>query len=329
MPGGEDGYGRTPLLRIALTDLAARGRTAVTECADRAKPAVAGLLTGSGRTLALTGTAVALTGAGIGTSVAAASAASAPQASGVVQHVGVTERLDGPRWAALNTGVYSGGAQTREADASGAVAVTAEASATHKAAAHPRAAHKHVARVHVVKRASRPVTWQEIQDRVAKQTFPKASAGALPAADRIQPVSPSGAQTYMAISDAQMANATTIVRQALDLHMGLRSAVIAVATAMQESELQNISYGDRDSEGLFQQRPSCGWGSAAQITDPAYSARAFLSALRTHEDADPGWANQPLWANAQSVQESGFPYAYAKWEAQAAQLVSGITRHMF
>jgi hypothetical protein len=181
----------------------------------------------------------------------------------------------------------------------------------------------------VVKRASHAVTWQDIQDRVAKQTYPKASAGALPAADRIQPVSPSGAQAYMAIGDAQLNNATTIVHQALDLHMGLRSAVIAVATAMQESQLENISYGDRDSEGLFQQRPSCGWGDAAQVTDPAYAAHAFLSALRTHEEGDPGWADQPLWSNAQAVQESGFPYAYAKWEAQAAQLVSTITRHMF
>jgi hypothetical protein len=302
------------LLRIALTDLA-----------DRAKPAVTGLLTGSGKTLALAGTAVALTGAGIGTSVAAASAASTPQAAGAVQHVSVTERLGGPRWAALNTGVYSGGAQTREADAHGAVAVTADASATHlKTKAKPKPA-----RVHVVARASHKVTWQDIQDRVAKQTYPKASAAALPAADRIQPVSPSGAQAYMAIGDAQLSNATTIVHQALDLHMGLRSAVIAVATAMQESQLQNISYGDRDSEGLFQQRPSCGWGDAAQVTDPAYAAHAFLSALRTHEQADPGWADQPLWANAQAVQESGFPYAYAKWEAQAAQLVSTITRHMF
>ena len=64
------------------------------------------------------------------------------------------------------------------------------------------------------------------------------------------------------MTSSQMANATTIVRQALTRHMGLRAAVIAVATAMQESTLENISYGDRDSEGLFQQRPSSkGWGT--------------------------------------------------------------------
>jgi hypothetical protein len=111
--------------------------------------------------------------------------------------------------------------------------------------------------------------------------------------------------------------------------MGLRSAVIAVATAMQESTLENISYGDRDSEGLFQQRPSAGWGSPAQITNPAYAANSFLSALHGHQQVDPRWASQPLWENAQAVQNSGFPYAYAKWESQAAQVVSSIARHMF
>jgi hypothetical protein len=125
-----------------------------------------------------------------------------------------------------------------------------------------------------------------------------------------------------------MANATAIVRQALSKHMGVRAAVIAVATAMQESGLQNISYGDRDSLGLFQQRPSMGWGTAAQITTPSYAADAFLSALATQQKADPGWASQPLWATAQAVQKSGFPYAYAKWEKQAAQLVTSIATRL-
>jgi hypothetical protein len=105
--------------------------------------------------------------------------------------------------------------------------------------------------------------------------------------------------------------------------------VIAVATAMQESTLDNLGYGDRDSEGLFQQRPSAGWGTPAQITNPAYASDAFLNALRDHQRADPTWASKPLWQTAQSVQNSGFPYAYAKWESQAAQLVSSIARHMF
>jgi hypothetical protein len=100
--------------------------------------------------------------------------------------------------------------------------------------------------------------------------------------------------------------------------------VIAVATAMQESQLQNINYGTSDSLGLFQQRPSMGWGTAQQILDPQYSADSFLSALQQYQSGNPGWASQPLWANAQAVQKSGVPTAYAQWESQAAQMVQQI-----
>ena len=111
--------------------------------------------------------------------------------------------------------------------------------------------------------------------------------------------------------------------------MGLRSAVVAVATAMPESTLENIDYSDRDSLGLFQQRPSTGWGTPKEVTTPAYAAGAFLTALRGHQEADPAWAAQPLWVLAQGVQESGFPYAYAKWETQAAQVVAQIVRRRY
>ena len=67
-----------------------------------------------------------------------------------------------------------------------------------------------------------------------------------------------------------------------------------------------------------------GWGSAQQITDPAYSADAFLTALQQYQGSDPGWATQPLWSNAQAVQKSGAPLAYAQWEAQASQLVQQV-----
>jgi peptidoglycan DL-endopeptidase CwlO len=172
------------------------------------------------------------------------------------------------------------------------------------------------------------MTWQQVRDVLAGETYPRAKAGTLPLADRLEIGPASGAQAYLPMTASRMANATTIVRQALDKHMGLRSAVIAVATAMQESTLENLNYGDRDSLGLFQQRPSMGWGTPAQITDPAYAADAFLNALRAHQSADPAWAGQPLWENAQAVQESGFPYAYAKWENQAAQVVSSVARHL-
>jgi len=168
--------------------------------------------------------------------------------------------------------------------------------------------------------APKAETWTQVEQAVAKQT----AAVEPKAADQLQPVGTSGPQAWMPISGTQLTNATTIVRQALDKGMGVRSAVIAVATAMQESQLQNINFGDRDSLGLFQQRPSCGWGSAAQITTPRYAADAFLSALAKHQAGDPGWVHQPLWSSAQSVQNSGFPFAYAKWETQAAHLVKSI-----
>jgi hypothetical protein len=131
----------------------------------------------------------------------------------------------------------------------------------------------------------------------------------------------------MPITPARYANAKTIVHQALASHMGLRSAVIAVATSMQESTLLNLAYGDSDSLGLFQQRPSAGWGTPAQILRPDYAAGAFLHALRGYQASNPDWARQPLWEPAQGVQESAFPTAYARWEAQAAHLVASMAKH--
>ena len=281
-------------------------RTALTDIAHRGVPGLTGFFTGHGRSLAFAGTALAVAGAGISTSAAAMAATTSPAApaaatpaTAAASHVSLSDDLGGQFWVAPD----------------------------HDQAAVRLKPLQARARVHVVKRTR--TTWQQIQNMVARQTFPRASAGALPSADRVQPLSVSGAQAYLPMTASRMSNATTIVRQDLARHMGLRSAVIAVATAMQESTLENISYGDRDSEGLFQQRPSAGWGSPAQITSPAYAASAFLSALHSHQQADPRWASQPLWENAQAVQNSGFPYAYAKWESQAAQVVSSIARHMF
>jgi hypothetical protein len=95
---------------------------------------------------------------------------------------------------------------------------------------------------------------------------------------------------------------------------------------MQESQLVNINYGTGDSLGLFQQQADCGWGTPQQIMNPAYAADAFLTALHKYQAANPEWASQPLWQSAQGVQASGFPTAYAKWEAQAASLVHAVTQ---
>jgi len=177
--------------------------------------------------------------------------------------------------------------------------------------------------------AKQEKTWAEVARIVANRTYPRPSSAQLPAQDMLTPVGTSGPQTSMQITPARYANAKTIVRQAIASHMGLRSAVIAVATSMQESTLLNLSYGDRDSLGLFQQRPSYGWGTPAQILRPDYSAGAFLHALRSYQVNNPDWARQPLWEPAQGVQNSAFPAAYAKWEAQAAQLVASVTKRLF
>lgn len=303
-------------------------RTVLTDIAHRGVPGLTGFFTGHGKSLAFAGTALAVAGAGISTTAAASAATASPAtaaqatspATTTASHLSLGAELAGRFWAAPD-----------RADTAGPLKPLETGHATRRPAAdpHPAAAHQasSPARVHVVKRS--PATWQQIQDMVARQTFPRCHAAALPWADRVRPGSVSGPQAYLPMTASRMTNATTIVRQDLARHMGLRSAVIAVATAMQESTLENISYGDRDSEGLFQQRPSAGWGSPSQITNPAYAADAFLSALHSHQASDPGWASQPLWENAQAVQNSGFPYAYAKWEAQAAQVVASITRHMF
>ncbi len=171
-------------------------------------------------------------------------------------------------------------------------------------------------------------TWAAVARIVASTTIPKPRHAQLPAQDVLTPAGTSGPQTSMPITPARYANAKTIVRQAIAKHMGLRSAVIAVATSMQESTLLNLSYGDSDSLGLFQQRPSCGWGTPAQIQRPAYAADAFLNALHGYQASNPDWARQPLWEPAQGVQGSAFPTAYARWEAQAAHLVAAVAEHM-
>jgi hypothetical protein len=196
----------------------------------------------------------------------------------------------------------------------------AAASAGRAAPAHPAAL------VHAAAHpAARRLTFAMVQEKLNWQTDPALAAhGVLPAADKLLPVPTTGAQSFTPIGAAQYQNATTIVRRALALRMGIRSAVVAVATAIQESKLLNLDYGSGDSLGLFQQQADCGWGTAEQIMDPAYAADAFLGALQQYQASNPDWAAQPLYQAAQAVQGSAFPYAYAQWETQAAQLVSQI-----
>lgn len=120
---------------------------------------------------------------------------------------------------------------------------------------------------------------------------------------------------------AQAANAATITAVALSRGLPERAVTIALATAMQESKIYNLNGGDRDSVGLFQQRPSMGWGTVEQIKDPVYATNKFLDGLVKV----PGYARMPLTDAAQEVQRSGFPQAYAKHETNATLLASVLT----
>jgi murein DD-endopeptidase MepM/ murein hydrolase activator NlpD len=123
---------------------------------------------------------------------------------------------------------------------------------------------------------------------------------------------------------AQIRNAAVIINVGSDLKMPPRAWVIAVATAMQESRLTNLgnlgSRNDHDSLGLFQQRPSSGWGTPAQVTDPVYASTKFYEKLKTI----PGWETMPLTEAAQKVQVSAYPDAYAKHEPVATQIVNDL-----
>ncbi|MFF1741066.1 heavy metal transporter [Streptomyces mirabilis] len=119
----------------------------------------------------------------------------------------------------------------------------------------------------------------------------------------------------------QAVNAATISAVGTTRGLPERAVAIALATALQESGLRNIQHGDRDSLGLFQQRPSQGWGTTKQIMDPTYAAGMFYE----HLAKVPGYTRLPLTVAAQRVQRSGFPQAYAKHEPDATLLAAALT----
>jgi len=130
--------------------------------------------------------------------------------------------------------------------------------------------------------------------------------------------------TASGLSDEMAANVRLIIRTGQNLGVPDRGIVVALAAAMQESGLRNLNYGDRDSVGMFQQRPSTGWGTAAQLRDPAYATRLFFggpsnpNAGRTRGLLDiRGWQSMTVAQAAQAVQISAYPDAYAKWETSA------------
>ncbi len=121
----------------------------------------------------------------------------------------------------------------------------------------------------------------------------------------------------------QVANASTIAAVAHRRELPTRAVTVGLATAMQESELRNLDGGDHDSAGLFQQRPSQGWGSFDEVTDPVYAADAFFTALVTVER----WQHLPVTVAAQTVQRSAYPDAYQQHADEAKILAAALTGH--
>lgn len=142
---------------------------------------------------------------------------------------------------------------------------------------------------------------------------------------------PAPAQRFASLDTAQRANAVRIIRIGRQLGVPDRGIAIALATAMVESTMRNLDHGDRDSLGLFQQRPSQGWGTPEQIMNADRSIRVFYGGA-----GDPngiaskglldisGWQGKSFTAAAQSVQVSAYPDRYGLWEQQARKWVATL-----
>lgn len=135
------------------------------------------------------------------------------------------------------------------------------------------------------------------------------------------PTAVAGGRT-MTLGSEQLQNAGTIIATGRQLNVPTRGLIVGLATALQESMLRNLSYGDRDSVGLFQQRNA--WGTFEQRTDPRTSATLFYTGGVAGQPGlldIPDWERMAVTDAAQAVQRSAFPFAYAKWEPLARSLV--------
>jgi cell wall-associated NlpC family hydrolase len=142
------------------------------------------------------------------------------------------------------------------------------------------------------------------------------------------PGSPSGitvtstadATDRFTLTGERLSNAQIIVSVGVRMGVPARGEIIAIATALLESRLVNLSGGDRDSVGLFQQRPSQGWGTPSELQTPTYAATTFYTRLLQV----PGWQDMALTDAAQAVQRSAYPGAYAQWERSATVIVAAL-----
>ncbi len=143
---------------------------------------------------------------------------------------------------------------------------------------------------------------------------------------------PASVGTMVTPLTAEMAtNARTIIDVGTSLGVSDYGLVVALSAAMQESTLRNLNYGDLDSLGLFQQRPSTGWGTPTQVTDPEYASKLFFGGPNNPNSDNtrglldiPGWQSMTVTQAAQAVQISGYPDAYAKWETSARAWLSQL-----
>jgi hypothetical protein len=151
-----------------------------------------------------------------------------------------------------------------------------------------------------------------------------AAAPTAPAGNVMHPVAVGAAQQQFTPNAEQLRNAKAIVDAGKKMGLPPRAWVIAIATSLQESQLKNLgdlgAANDHDSLGLFQQRPASGWGSPAQLQDPAYAATAFFKGLIQV----PNWDHIALTDAAQKVQVSAFPDHYAKHEVEAGDIVRAL-----
>ncbi len=129
-------------------------------------------------------------------------------------------------------------------------------------------------------------------------------------------------------SAEQLDNAKVIAERGQAANAGANGVIIALMTAMQESSLRNLPHGDRDSVGLFQQRPSAGWGTPQEILDPVQASDAFYGvSTHTHNTGlldVQGWQSLPFGVAAQAVQRSAYPTLYNRWEPDARALAQLI-----
>jgi len=135
------------------------------------------------------------------------------------------------------------------------------------------------------------------------------------------PATPDPAVATYTLDLEQAANAGTISAIGKRIGMPDHAVTVALATALQESKLRNVAHGDLDSLGLFQQRPSQGWGSSAQVMDPNYATVTFFQHLTKVK----GWETLAVADAAQSVQHSASGDAYAQWEPEARTLAAALT----